>query len=143
MKELPRKTLIELMSATLVLLFVYASINKLIDLQKFQIELSKSPILNPFSEIVSIAIPGLEIGISFLFFLEKTKHLAFYLSFGLMTAFIAYIIIILNFSDYIPCSCGGVISLLTWRQHIFFNLFFSVISALGVLLYPVRYYRPI
>jgi hypothetical protein len=33
-------------------------------------------------------------------------------------------------SPYLPCSCGGLIEALSWRQHIFFNLAVMAISLL-------------
>jgi hypothetical protein len=46
--------------------------------------------------------------------------------------FTTYIFLILNFSDYIPCSCGGVLEKMGWTEHIVFNLIFIVIAAIGV-----------
>lgn len=130
--------LIEIFESLLIVLFVYAAINKLIDIQKFQIELGKSPIINSFSKLASVGVPVLELIIASMFFFNKSKLSGFYLAFGLMVSFTAYIIIILNFSDYIPCSCGGVISMMSWNQHLLFNIFFILISALGVMLYPKK-----
>lgn len=128
--------MVEILAALLIIMFVYAATSKILDLQKFQVELGKSPILNSFANVVSICIPVLELLIALLFFVRRSKQLAFYLSFALMVTFTAYVVVILNFSDYIPCSCGGVISRMTWNQHIVFNLFFVTISAMGVFLTP-------
>jgi hypothetical protein len=57
-----------------------------------------------------------------------------YASFFLMSLFTAYLMIMLNVSYYVPCSCGGVLEKLSWNQHIVFNVFFIVISAAGAIL---------
>ena len=60
------------------------------------------------------------------------------MSFALMVMFTTYIIIILNFSDFIPCSCGGVLEDLSWSEHIVFNLFFIVLAILGILILETK-----
>lgn len=138
MKASYKKYIQEIISALMVLLFIYASISKIIDFQKFQIELGKSPILGPFYQFAGKGVLALEIIVALMFFSDKTKLLALYVSFGMMVLFTFYIIVIINFSDYIPCSCGGVLQNLTWSQHILFNLVFVVLSAIGVMTYPSK-----
>jgi hypothetical protein len=38
----------------------------------------------------------------------------------------------ISFDKNLPCSCGGIISKLSWKQHIIFNLFFIVLSVIGI-----------
>jgi len=38
-----------------------------------------------------------------------------------MTAFTVYIFLILNYSPFVPCSCGGVLEDLGWWEHLWFN----------------------
>lgn len=40
----------------------------------------------------------------------------------------------MSFSKRLPCSCGGVIALLSWKQHIAFNLFFLSLAVIGIYL---------
>lgn len=130
--------ILDIISSLLVLLFVYAAFSKVSDMQKFEIELSKSPVLNSFVKITSLGIPTIELLISIMFFVERLRLAAFYCSFGLMMIFSCYIICILNFSSYIPCSCGGVLQNMTWSQHLIFNIGFIGLSAIAVLLYPYK-----
>ncbi len=133
-----RSVVINLTCALFVLLFTYAALSKILDFQKFQIELGKSPLINSFSIWVAYGIPVSELVLVFLLFVQRTQLLALYCSFSLMIMFTAYIIAILQYSDYIPCSCGGVLQNMTWTEHVWFNVFFIVISAASVLLYPNR-----
>jgi hypothetical protein len=56
--------LVEIISGLFILLFVYASANKLLDYQKFLVQLGKSPILSPFSNWIAWLIPLMEIVIA-------------------------------------------------------------------------------
>jgi putative oxidoreductase len=75
---------------------------------------------------------------------ERTRLAGFYASLALMIVFTIYTgIILLHFFRYIPCSCGGVIKKLTWKQHLVFNLFFVVLSILGIILKRGKYFQTI
>src|SRR5690606_24066672 len=69
-----------------------------------------------------------------LFGFARYRLLAFYGALGLMTVFTAYIIILLQFSTYIPCSCGGILEQLGWHEHLIFNFIFLGMALLGVFL---------
>ena len=124
----------EILSSLLILLFVYTAINKLAHLGAFEEVLSKSPVLSIASGLVSILIPVMEVVIAGLLFFPRTKRIGFQLSFALMSVFTIYIAAMLAFASKLPCSCGGVLSELTWKQHLFFNLFFVLVAAWGIRL---------
>ena len=50
-----------------------------------------------------------------------------------MTMFTVYIILILNFSDFVPCSCGGVLENLSWKEHVVFNVLFIMFVLFSIL----------
>jgi hypothetical protein len=135
-----RDLLVQTFSCLLVLLFVYAAASKLMDFPKFRTELGKSPLLTSFANLVAWTIPLLELTIALLLSFARTRLLGLYASFTLMVLFTAYIFYILRFSPYVPCSCGGVLQKLNWTTHLYFNIFFILISALGVLIHrPVSF----
>ncbi len=129
-----RKNILETISGLLVLLFVYAAISKLLDYENFKIQLGKSPLLTSFAPWVAIGLPLLEIGISILLLSKAMRLLGFYASFFLLVLFTSYLTAILNYSYYIPCSCGGILRGLSWKTHIIFNLIFMAISVVGVII---------
>lgn len=133
-----RILIIDVISALFVLLFVYAALSKIQDFQKFKVDLGKSPILNSFTGIAAIAVPLLELVISLMFTIKRFQFLALHASFNLMIIFSAYILTILNFSSYVPCSCGGILQNMTWNQHLIFNAGFIFLAAIAILLYPVN-----
>lgn len=117
-----------------VLLFVYAAVSKLIDFENFRVQLGQSPLLSAFAGWVSFVVLLSEFLISILLFIPKIRVIALYLAVGLMTMFTAYIIIILNYSSFIPCSCGGILEKLGWHEHLIFNCVFILIGIIAILL---------
>lgn len=118
-----------------ILLFIYASASKLMDFQHFKIQLGQSPLLSAFAEQVAIIVPVVEILISILLLIPKYKPAGLLAAYGLMVMFTAYIFIILNYTSFVPCSCGGVLEKLGWQSHLFFNLIFVFLAVLGIILY--------
>ncbi|HSU50554.1 MAG TPA: MauE/DoxX family redox-associated membrane protein [Segetibacter sp.] len=131
---LTKNLIIEIISSLLIILFIYSSLTKLLDYDRFTVQLSKSPFITSFSNFVAWSIPTSEILIALCLAFKRTRLIGLYASFFLMSLFTAYLIIMLNFSYYIPCSCGGVLEKLSWDQHILFNSFFILIAGLGVIL---------
>ncbi len=125
--------IITLIGYLYMFLFLYAATSKLLDFVTFKVQLAQSPLLSAYAGIVSWAVPGVEILIAILLTIPKYRIPALYASFTLMVMFTAYIYIILNFSDFIPCSCGGVLEKLSWTQHLVFNLVFIILAGVAVL----------
>ena len=129
-----RNTNIRIVSYLHILLFMYAATNKILDYENFQAQLGQSPLLSPFTWIVAPMVPATEIVISALLSFRKTRRVGLFLSYALMVMFTAYIFIILNYSSFVPCSCGGILEKMTWTEHLYFNLFFVLLSAIALLL---------
>ncbi len=117
-----------------ILLFVYAAVSKMLDFEVFQVQLRQSPLLGSFAGFISWAIPSLEIIISLCLIFPKTKYWALYSAFGLMMMFSAYIYIILHYSSFVPCSCGGILEKMDWNEHLIFNLFFVLLAIIAIKL---------
>ena len=129
-----KSMIVEIIASLLILLFIYAAFSKLSDYNRFSVQLSKSPFITSFSNIVAWSIPAIEILIALLLVIKRTRQTGLYASFFLMSLFTAYLLIMLNYSYYVPCSCGGVLENLSWESHIVFNTFFAVISGVGIFL---------
>ncbi len=122
----------KIVSILYIVLFVYAATSKLLVFEAFKLQLGQSPILTAYADYVAWFVPVVELGISGLFLVPKYRIYALYASFSLMAMFTTYIFLILNFSDFIPCSCGGVLQDLGWKEHILFNLVFVLLAILGI-----------
>ncbi len=127
-----RKVLTEIICLLFILLFVYAAVAKLLDFERFKVQIAQSPLLTDFSGFVAVFIPVLEIAVAVLLAVPKYRLAGLLCSFGLMVMFTTYIISILQFSEHIPCACGGVLQNLGWSEHLIFNLFFTLVAIVGV-----------
>lgn len=133
-----KKIILEIICLLYLLLFVYAALSKLLDFENFKIQLGQSPLLSAFAEAVAFGVPLLELLIAVSLLLPKYRLIGLFSSFSLMIMFTAYIYIILNFSQFIPCSCGGILEKMTWGQHLVFNILFVLLAGIGIVLYPEK-----
>ena len=106
--QITKSNIIQTVVVLNILLFTYAAVSKVLDFPNFQIQLGQSPLLSAFADWVAVAVPLVEFIIVLLLLTNKYRLLGLYGSFALMTMFTAYIVIILNFSSFTPCSCGGI-----------------------------------
>ncbi|WP_166962499.1 MauE/DoxX family redox-associated membrane protein [Yeosuana marina] len=116
-----------------VILFVYAATSKLIDFNHFTTQLTRSPYISNYAHWISWGTPTIEYILAGLLAFKIYTLKAFYASFSLMVLFTIYIVFVLNFSDSIPCSCGGVLSSLGWKDHVIFNMVFIVLALIGII----------
>lgn len=114
-----------------ILIFIYTASSKLLGFEKFQFVLGKSPLIGHYKTIIAWMIPIVEIMISFLLMISKTRKIGFIFSFMLMIVFTTYLSYMLSIGKP-TCSCGGVIGALSWKNHIIFNIFLIIISAVGI-----------
>lgn len=128
-----KSTIVEVISSLLIFLFIYAALSKILDLDTFRYQLSQSPFISNISGFVTWAIPVGEILIAVSLIYKRTRLAGLYLSFFLMLLFTGYIYIMLRYSSYLPCSCGGVLSDMSWKQHFIFNLGFTGWSVAGIM----------
>jgi uncharacterized membrane protein YphA (DoxX/SURF4 family) len=126
--------LVDIIAYLYVLLFLYAATSKLLEYDKSLLQMSKSPIITDYAHILVWMVPAMEIIISIMLVIKRTILLGLYAAFGLMCLFTAYIYAILNFTDTIPCSCGGVLEKLGWTEHLIFNIVFIALALIGILL---------
>ena len=117
-----------------ILLFVYASLSKLLDFENFRVQLAQSPLLSAYAGLIAPTVISLELLIVLLLSFKTYRLTGLYASFFLMVAFTVYIYLILNYSDFIPCSCGGIIEKLGWTEHLIFNIFFTALAMVAVLI---------
>jgi hypothetical protein len=129
------KVLIDICSSLLIILFLYVSISKLMDVPQYKHDMHNQPFPYFVASALVWFVPAAEVTIVALLLFKKTNLLGMYASFILMTLFTLYIIfILLHFFSRVPCSCGGVIKKLGWGEHLIFNLFFVGVSLAGILL---------
>jgi hypothetical protein len=124
---------VEIISALFIFIFVYTSISKVLDYTSFKTVLSKSPLIGNSADLTAWMLPVVELVISLCLFFPRTRGLGLKLTLGLMTLFTIYVLYMLLFVPDLPCSCGGVISAMSWTQHLFFNIALTIIALIGIL----------
>jgi putative oxidoreductase len=129
-----QRTILQLICGLLIFLFVYTASSKLLHFQSFQLVLSRSPLLHNFSRVIAWVLPLGELLISGLLFFEKTRRVGLHASLITLLSFTLYILYMLLFIPRLPCSCGGILQQLTWKQHCFLNLFFIGLSGVGIVI---------
>ncbi|SIN65814.1 MauE/DoxX family redox-associated membrane protein [Chitinophaga niabensis] len=130
-----KSTVLEIIVSLLVMLFLYASVSKLLDLEESREQMSKSPFITGYANFLALMVPVSEIVISVLLLIKRTRIIGLYASFCIMLAFTIYIYMMLHYSSYLPCSCGGVLALMSWEQHFWFNVVFVLIALAGILIH--------
>ena len=128
----------ELIASVLIFLFVYAASSKLLAWHSFASVLRQSPLIGNYAVLIAWVIPITEIAVGALLLFSTTRLTGLYNALALLTAFTMYIAYMVGFSSHLPCSCGGVLSQLTWKQHLVFNFFFMIISVKGIILEKYR-----
>lgn len=129
--KIPFPFLTELISSLLIFLFVYTACSKLLEINTFQLAISKSPMIGEHSTWLSYAVPIIEIAIATLLLIPQTRKIGFLISTTLMALFTCYIGFMLVTVSDLPCSCKGVLKNMSWKQHLVFNIFFTALSFAG------------
>ena len=129
-----RRWILNVIVSLLVFLFVYAAMTKMMAMDQFRVQIGQSPLLTRWSGMLSWVVPGVELLVSVILCYRPTRVAGLFVSFGLMVMFTTYIIVVMNFSPFVPCSCGGVLEDMTWGQHLVFNVVFVVLALVGIVL---------
>ncbi|MES2060462.1 MAG: MauE/DoxX family redox-associated membrane protein [Bacteroidota bacterium] len=122
----------------LCLLFVYTSASKFLDNDKFvfQMRLAPVPLMKIAAPVLGWLVPAVEFTLSIVLavgmFVPSIKIKALKASAFLLVAFEIYIIIMLLSGSHLPCTCGGIISTMGWKQHLFFNAFFILAAYFSI-----------
>jgi hypothetical protein len=129
---------ITLSSFLLVLLLAYAGINKLLTQKEFSQQLLQNAYLHPFAIPLSFALPIIEIVIAICLIYKQTYTIGILSAALLMTLFSVYVgFMLLQHKAPLHCTCGGVISAMTWRQHLWFNVFFTALAWASIIVQKI------
>jgi uncharacterized membrane protein YphA (DoxX/SURF4 family) len=130
-----RNTTLQLLVAGTVLMWSYAALSKLADPATTRRAMRNQVFGNQAADVLTWLVPGLELAAAAGLCFRRTRPAALMLSFILMFAFTAYVGMILWGSPArVPCSCGGILSSMSWEAHFLFNLaMLTGITAAGIL----------
>ena len=126
--------LVSIIQFLLILLFTYAACSKLADHAMFRVQLIRFPVLGTGAAFLSWCIPLAELLTVLLLFVPRFQLTGLYASAILLTGFTLFLVLMLAVDKNLPCSCGGIIAKLSWKQHIAFNCFFILVTVAGIRL---------
>jgi putative oxidoreductase len=118
----------------LILLFAYTAMSKFLDYRKFvfQMRLAPLPIMNWAAPILGWLMPLLESLLFVGLIITRYRLIALYATFSLLILFEIYIGGMLLSGHNLPCTCGGIISHMSWKQHLLFNAVFIILSLVAI-----------
>lgn len=133
-----REVIITIITSLVILLFMYTAISKLLDYNKFvfQMRLTPIPFMWQVAPVLGIVLPILELALTTLIFFDRTRLIGFWTSLVLMILFEGYIFW-MKLVEYqtgvkLPCTCGGIISKMSWTTHFIFNAVFIVLMIIAI-----------
>jgi len=129
-----RKTIINTIAIALALLFIYASVDKLLNISAFRLQLDKSPLMGAFAKQVSWLLPVLQLCIGCLLLWRSTRLAGLFCSFFLIGVFTIYMVSMINTADNQPCGCGELWQRLSVERHIIFNLGAVLVCGVAIIL---------
>lgn len=131
-----RKTLTQFISMMLVVLWVYAAMSKLQEVETFREQLLRQPFPGRVAGLLLWLLPLSELAAAGLLLFGRTRGAGMYVSLLLMLLFTGYVGLVLAGAwENVPCACGGIIGRLGWKGHFLFNLFYTVLAGAGVFLW--------
>ena len=113
----------------LIILWIYTAGSKLMELAEFKRQLLLQPFGESINSALLIILPATEILTGLLLAIKRTTIIGLWFSAALLTAFTAYVLLVLTgYFTKVPCSCGGVLAFLSWKNHLIFNIVFLMIN---------------
>jgi hypothetical protein len=132
--SLKKVNVLDIICVLFAVLFVYAAVSKLLTFDEFKVQISKSPLITTQGWWISWAVPATELVIAATLFVPRLQMIALYAAFFLMFVFTIYIGFMLLFVPHLPCSCGGILNRMGWREHFIFNTAFTLLAVIGIVL---------
>jgi uncharacterized membrane protein YphA (DoxX/SURF4 family) len=113
----------------LIILFVYAGFSKLLTFSQFRGQLHNQSFPRWMADMLLYTLIPAEFLAAVLLSFSRSQRLGLKLSAVLLTAFTGYIaLVMLHFWDRIPCSCGGILTHMSWGTHLAFNACFLFLA---------------
>ena len=116
-----------------ILLFFYTAFSKLITYPSFLKVLSDLPVIGQWHELMALTVIFSEILFGLLLIFPASRIRGLWCALSLMILFTLYLGYHIAVKSKLPCSCGGVISGLSWPQHVIFNIGFILLGVAGIL----------
>ncbi len=117
----------------LAFVFVYTAIAKVYDWNATKLAMYNQVIPDWSKDLLLYGIPMMEVLVALMLLIPRWRFRGFLASLMLMLVFTGYVAWVwLGLAGRVPCSCGGIISSLTWGQHLILNLGLTGLAVWGV-----------
>ncbi|WP_316811443.1 MauE/DoxX family redox-associated membrane protein [Pedobacter heparinus] len=126
--------LIETCIALLMILFGYTALTKVLEYDKFIFQMRLSPLvlMQTLAPVLAVLLPLVEAVIVLALCVSAWRRKGLWASLILLGVFEVYIGGMLLSGLKLGCTCGGVLSLLSWKHHLFFNASFMFIGGIAL-----------
>jgi putative oxidoreductase len=125
-----------IISVLLILLFIYAAVSKLLTFSEFRQQLYNQTFPHQVAGILLYLLPAAELITAALLCGTRSMLAGLAASAALLAAFTAYIsLVMLHYWDRVPCSCGGILSHMSWTTHLIFNWVFLILNLIAIYLH--------
>lgn len=131
-----RNKITEAISAIFIFLFVYTALSKIFTFHLFSQALKETPLIGGIAIYIAFLLPAVELTVSLLLLIPRTRRFGLYSTFALMLVFTLYLGYMILFTPQRPCTCGGVLEKMTWTQHLILNIFLTILSFTAILMNP-------
>lgn len=127
--------ILKIVIASLVLLWSYTASVKLLNIIDFRQQMLKQAFPLWLNKNLVWMLPLVEVLTTALLLIKRLQHFGLWVSLVLMLSFSSYVgLVVAGYYKRIPCSCGGVLKSMSWNIHLGFNLFFLLLTYIGIFL---------
>jgi len=129
-----KEILISCSTALFIFLFAYTALSKFLDYNLFVLQMRKAhlPVMRTIAPVLGWVVPALETVLVVGLFSRNFRLKALVSAVGLLLIFEIYIAGMLLANQHLPCTCGGIISKMSWKQHLIFNAVFIGIGTMAI-----------
>lgn len=133
LRSMRKKWVTTVVSACIIAILLYTGRDKLMNFPLTKLQMSESPwsLISKNNYFFAWAVPLVELVVCIMLIWLPFRKWGFIISLCLFASFSIYILTLMAFAQHLPCSCGGIISELSWSQHLVVNLVFGVLSYWG------------
>jgi hypothetical protein len=128
-----RTRLLECVVLLLIGLWTYTAFSKLFAYPSTVLQLQHMPFIAPAAGFAGWLIPGTELIIAVLLVANNYRMAGLWASLVLISVFTFYLAFAMGSGEKLPCSCGGIISTLSWTGHLVFNTGVALLTAMTLL----------
>jgi putative oxidoreductase len=134
MKFLTRAYVVNTIAALLIFIFAYAAISKFFNYEIFRYNLKDTPLVGDKAPVIAIILSVVNLIPVILLSIPQSRKAGLLYSFILLLFYSGYIGYSLLTATQLPCSCSGIVSWLTWKQHLWADLAFAALAFIAFLL---------